>query len=175
MDTYDIIYDDITESDNVENFDCGNPVLNNFLKRESLFDSTKCVSRTKLVKLAIAEDAEIVGYFTLSFKNSRIEGNDDTFYPTIYLASLAIDKKYQNNGIGTKVLQYVIVKSANISGLTGCRCLLLDAVIEEIDFYKRNGFVAINCNKTNKRIYHDCEKMIFDFRDIQSYNNYYEE
>lgn len=99
-------------------------------------------------------------------------------YPAVLLAQFAVDDKYANLHLGTKILSLIkvwIVKHASqISG----RYLIVDAVNtpKVIDFYTRNGFRLVFATEDDERLH--CEMtpeemletrfMIYDLKEVKS-------
>lgn len=81
----------------------------------------------------------------MEFRNVEIPTDgDDNKYPAITLKCLAVDKKFENQGIGTNILEYVTVNSKDISEFVGCRCLFIDARASKLKWYKDRGFQFVN-------------------------------
>lgn len=93
--------EDIKSDDNIESFKSDNPSLNTYVQREAYFEHIMKFTNTKVVRV---ED-DIVAYFSIQFKDIKIiEDFDEYNYPSIYLKCLAVDKGYENHGIGTALL-----------------------------------------------------------------------
>jgi GNAT superfamily N-acetyltransferase len=134
-------------------FDCGVPVLNDFLLKTARQHRDKGLSNT-FVLLDETAPHEILGFFTLSFlevdattlpreyshrlpKASRL--------PAAKLARLAVDKRCQGKGYGDLLMADAvkrIVATINESG--GITGFFVDAKDEHAQrFYLRYGFISL--------------------------------
>ncbi|MHA1489487.1 MAG: GNAT family N-acetyltransferase [Promethearchaeota archaeon] len=132
-------------------FDCGIEELNHFF-----YDKAKDFIRedySQLYLSRVKESSEILGYFTLSCTNIRSEekelasiGKIARYIPGILVGIFAVDKKYQNKGVGTDLMRKAIYLSLKTSLTVGCRCLIVDSHINEqlIRFYQKIGFEFVN-------------------------------
>lgn len=160
---------DISDSDNFDNLNCGTPTINTYLlDGTAYYEHIMKLTNTKLIKL----DGRVVGYYSLQFKTIAIEGNR-TLYPCICLKYICTDLNYQNMGIGTKVLNFVVNNSKLTSDFVGCRCLLIDALTTKIQWYKDRGFDFLE-DDDSIDLEESTVEMIIDFRNNEAVNNYFE-
>ena len=86
----------------------------------------------------------LVGNYMLRF--GFIEDEEDEYYvdnhsyPCMELAYIAIDKKFQNNGLGTNVLKLIIKQVKRISDELPIRFFILDAFASWENWYGKAGF-----------------------------------
>lgn len=65
-------------------------------------------------------------------------------YPALRLARLAVDSRLQRDGIGSRLVNFVLaLATEHIMPHAGCRFLIVDAKPKSVSFYKRKGFSAI--------------------------------
>jgi len=172
---FDIELYDINIDEDYSGFYCEDILLNNFLIRESKFEHIMHLSRTKIVKI----EGGVVGFFTLEFRNVIIpHDGDENEYPSIALKCIAIDEKYENKGIGSYLIEYITVRSKDVSELIGCRCLFLDARVSKLKWYKERGFKFIRdeyndivLDELMARIKSSTVEMYIDFRDKYEIEN----
>src|ERR1700684_1910104 len=98
----------LEEHDEVENFDCGDDALNNYLRRHAWTNQEK--SSTGVSYVALDEDAPrtVLGYFTLAmasvprdaFPKKHVRGLPPYDLPLILLARLAVDRRFAGKGLG---------------------------------------------------------------------------
>jgi hypothetical protein len=101
------------ERDEVENFDCGDEPLNNYLKRHAQSNQEKSnqeKSSIGVTYVAIDESAPrgVLGYFTLAtasvprdaFPKKYVRGLPPYDLPLILLARLAVDRRFAGRGPG---------------------------------------------------------------------------
>jgi GNAT superfamily N-acetyltransferase len=139
----------------IKPFDCNNLDLNQFL-----FDDAKDHLKELLAVTYILEDEdETVAYF--SVLNDSIREKDTTkshykkilglmpyalrirykSHPAVKVGRFAVNKKYQSQGIGTEIMDYIKGYFLD-NNKTGCRFIIVDALNNNrtIKFYKDNGF-----------------------------------
>lgn len=132
----------------LEGFDCGQPVLNDWLLRHARQAQGSGSAKTFVVA---GDDDRVAGYFSLTVGQvdtleapERIrQGMGQYPLPVVILARLAVAKAEQGRGIGCGLLQDAIRRSLLVAEQAGIRALLthpLDA--EAARFYTRFGFVA---------------------------------
>ncbi|MDD4976911.1 MAG: GNAT family N-acetyltransferase [Bacteriovorax sp.] len=127
-------------------FDCGEAVLNTYLKTMISRD----VERKANVPLyAINANDEVVGFYTLS--TSSIEFNN--FPPNLknkiapypvsvaLIGRLAVDNSMKGKGLGKELLFHAVDRAIRISKEIGMRAIVVDAKNPSAeDFYKKYGF-----------------------------------
>ena len=100
---------------NKENFDCGNSLLNNFLKKYAYQNQNRYLIGVTYV---IHIKSQIIGYITLSassIKKVNIQANKPyENIPVLRIARLAVDKSYQKKGIGKRLLKFAINKAIEL-------------------------------------------------------------
>lgn len=135
---------------NRNNFDCGIQSLNEYLKQIARQHIKKGLSRT-FVFIETEKPAEIIGFFTLSLCEIQIEKLPDKFakkYPSkvsgVKLARLAVDYKYQRQGIGDVLIISAMKKALIIAENAGIIGLFVDAKDQQAEnYYKRYNFVNL--------------------------------
>lgn len=163
---------DITSENEFRNFNCDNTSLNVYLEREAYFEHIMRFTNTKLVKI----NNEVIAYFSMQFKQINIveELDDIISYPAIYLKCIAVDKEYEGKGIGSSLIEYITIQSKDISLFIGCRCLIIDALREKVEWYKYRGFQFLD-SEDNINKYDVTVPMFIDFRDDELVIDYFEE
>jgi len=131
----------------VSPFDCGKPVLNDWLVRHA-----RQAQASGSAKTFVAADRDrIVGYFSLTVGQvdtlevpERIrKGMGQYPIPVVLLARLAVSLHHQGRGIGKGLLQNAIRRTLVIAEQAGIRALLAHPIDEDAArFYLRFGFVA---------------------------------
>lgn len=83
-------------------------------------------------------------------------------YPAVKLCRLGVDSSAKGQQIGTTVLDY-IKSMFVIENKTGCRFLTVDAYLDAVPFYVKNGFRFLNAedNDPHTRL------MYYDLMDLQ--------
>src|ERR1019366_7494285 len=141
----------LAEHDEVENFDCGDQPLNNYLQRYAWTNQEKISIGVSYV--AVDEDAPrtVLGYFTLAmasvpreaFPKKYVRGLPPYDLPLILLARLAVDGRFAGKGLGHALISEAFRTALRVADDVGCRCVIADAYRNRIDWYARYGFVAL--------------------------------
>jgi len=133
-------------------FDCGKELLNNYLKNQAGQDIKRKLSACfVLTKSAINI---IQGYYTLSNNSIPLSSfpqhiqlklpKSYTSIPTTLLGRLAVDKKYQGNGIGKILLIDALKRSYESSLEIGSFAVVVDPIDEEAEkFYEKYDFIKL--------------------------------
>ena len=128
-------------------FDCGNAILNAFLTGQALRNQERRLGATTLL---VGENLIVMGYYTLapsdisqSFLPKSFGGQLPTHVPAIKLGRLAVDKKYQTNGIGGMVLAHALKTAYFQSENFGGYVVLIDVKPAALHFYKKYGMKMI--------------------------------
>lgn len=126
-------------------FDCGVEDMNRFLKEQARQDAEKGLSRT-FVNLA-DDGLRILGYYTLALgfldfdsvpEEKRLSRHPA---PVILLARLSVDKEFQAQGIGRRLLYDAQARTVDIADRIGLYAMTLDAREEGLcAYYERYGF-----------------------------------
>jgi GNAT superfamily N-acetyltransferase len=141
----------LEEHDEVENFDCGDDALNNYLKRHAWTNQQK--SSIGVSYVALDEDAPrtVLGYFTLAmasvprdmFPKKYVRGLPPYDLPLILLARLAVDRRFAGRGLGHALISEALRISLRVADEVGCRSIITDAYRDRVSWYARYGFVPI--------------------------------
>ena len=134
--------------DKKDHFDCGDMELNQFFKRYASQNQFKHYIGSTYVA---AIDNIIVGYVTISASSIKIADYENLKeklpnypLPILRVSRLAVDKNYQNKGIGKKLLKLVLKLSIEQKNSFGCIGIIVDAKSDAVDFYKKYGFEMID-------------------------------
>lgn len=128
-------------------FDCGKPVLNDWLVRHARQAQASGSAKT----FVVVDKDRIVGYFSLTVGQvdtleapERIrKGMGQYPIPVVVLARLAVSLHHQGHGIGRGLLQDAIRRTLVMAEHAGIRALLAHPIDEDAArFYLRFGFVA---------------------------------
>lgn len=137
---------------NRKEFNCGKELLNNYLKTQATQDVKRKLSACFV--LADSETNVVQGYYTLSNNSIPLNSFSDQIrnklpqsyksIPTTLLGRLAIDKKYQGNGIGKILLIDALRRSYNNSQKIGSFGVIVDPMDEEAkSFYLKYDFIEL--------------------------------
>lgn len=131
----------------MQSFDCGEEVLNQWLKRKALKNQHSRASRTFVV---VDQQRRVMGYYAMSSgavtymqATGNIRRNMPDPIPVIILARLAVDKQMQGQHLGAALLKDAVLRAKQVSEQIGVRALLVHALSEKAkQFYLQYGFVA---------------------------------
>jgi len=134
------------------NFDCGRPILDNYIKRLASQD----VKRDLAVCYVLCDspDNTVLGYYTLSSHSIKLEELPEELVkklpaayadiPTILLGRLAMGKAHQGKGLGQYLLIQALNQCAGLSERMGILAVMVDPIDEKAaSFYKAYGFTAL--------------------------------
>ena len=131
----------------LEQFDCGNPSLNEWLLRHARQAQSSGSAKT----FVVSDDNIVIGYFSLTVGQvetyetpERIRrGMGQYPIPVVILARLAVSINHQGLGIGVGMLQDAIRRTLMISEQVGIRALLTHPIDDRAsNFYERFGFIS---------------------------------
>ena len=121
----------LSQADSVEMFDCGQPVLNQFLLRYAFVNQKANSAQTYVCCLG----GEVVGFYSLAVGSvdpedapARVmKGLARHPVPVMILARLAVDRDHQGKGLGKALLKDALLRTAQAADIAGIRCLLVHA------------------------------------------------
>jgi GNAT superfamily N-acetyltransferase len=131
-------------------FDCGNAVLNDWLKQRANQWDKKDLSRTYV--LLPKGEHTVVGYYALS--NHRVsyealpadqaQGIPRIDVPVVLLGRLAVSQTLQGQGLGALLLVHALRRVSTLAEQVGVRAVEVDAIDEKArNFYLKHGFVSL--------------------------------
>ena len=136
----------IQPSHDTSSFDCGNPLLNDWLKRRALANHSGGATRCYVVTQANA----VVAYYAMSAgavaagqATGNVKRNMPDPIPVLVLARLAIDQNFQNQALGKALLKDAVLRAMRVARDVGVRALLVHAIDTSAQtFYLKHGFSA---------------------------------
>ena len=125
-------------------FDCGEPVLDDWLRRRALRNEASGASRTYVVSAG----RKVAGYYCLAVgavahdeAAGRIRRNMPDPIPVMILGRLAVDKEFQEAGTGVGLLRDAVLRTLQAAEIAGIRGVLVHAISERAKhFYESCGF-----------------------------------
>ena len=133
-------------SHQVDQFDCGNIFLNDWLKSRALKNESQGASRTYVLSVENA----IVAYYCLAngaiaqtISTGKVRRNMPDPIPVMMIGRLAVDRHWQGKGFGKALLRDAILRTLQASEIAGIRAILVEAISEDAkQFYEKCGFAA---------------------------------
>ncbi|MGA2355519.1 MAG: GNAT family N-acetyltransferase [Terriglobales bacterium] len=130
----------------LSNFDCGEPTLDEWLRRRALQNEESGASRTYVVctgQRAIGYYALAVGAVAHTEAPGRVRRNMPDPVPVMIIGRLAVHKDYQGRKIGPALLRDAVVRTLQAAEIAGIRAILVHAISERArKFYEDCGLVA---------------------------------
>ena len=131
----------------VSGFACGEPVLDDWLKRRAMANQASGASRTFVVADA---RHSVLGYYAVAaaavshaLATGGVRRNMPDPVPVLVLARLAVDQRAQGIKLGSSLLQDAVNRALTVAQNTGVRALLVHALHERAQrFYQHYGFQA---------------------------------
>jgi GNAT superfamily N-acetyltransferase len=131
----------------LDGFNCGEPSLDDWLRRRALTNHLNGASRTFVV---VDPDQCVFGYYALAVgavahqdAASAIRRNMPDPVPVMVLARLAVDARAQGMKLGAALLQDAVTRVRSVAENVGVRALLVQALNERAkQFYEYYGFRA---------------------------------
>ena len=128
----------------VSAFDCGEPVLNDWLCRRAFQNQQSGASSTYV----ILEGMRVVGYYSLAAGSvareaapGRIRRNVPDPVPVVVLGRLAVDQGFDGQGLGRALLRDAVLRTLQAADIIGVRAILVHALSEQAKrFYEQCGF-----------------------------------
>jgi GNAT superfamily N-acetyltransferase len=162
----------LQEGDVVENFDCKDGLLNNYLKKHAWTNQQKISIGVTYVAADESAPTVVLGYFTLAtsavprdtFPKKHVRGLPAYDLPLILLARLAVDYRFWGMGLGPQLLREAFRISIAVSERVGCRCIITDAYREKVSWYAKYGFIPLETGAENQ----PTQRMFLDIRTLRA-------
>ncbi len=136
----------ITDSHILEEFECGKPALNFWLKSRALRNQRENFTAVRVVH----DHMKVVGFYGLAptavtpvlLPRSIRTGQPPDPVPCVLLGQLAVDRSYAKQGIGTGLMRHALTRTVQAAGLIGGAALIVNALDDEAaSYWKAWGFV----------------------------------
>lgn len=137
----------LTAAHRLDGFHCGEPLLDDWLKRRALTNHLSGASRTFVV---VDPDQCVLGYYALAVGAvahqeaiSAVRRNMPNPVPVMVLARLAVYARAQGIKLGAALLQDAVIRVQSVAKNAGVRALLVHALNGRAkQFYEHYGFQA---------------------------------
>ena len=129
----------------LNDFDCGESALNDWLQRRAMSNQASGASRTFVV---LDQNQRVCGYYAMAagavshqLASSAIRRNMPDPVPVLVLARLAVAQHAQGEKLGAALLQDAVNRAVAVAYNTGVRAVLVHALHERAkQFYEHYGF-----------------------------------
>ena len=134
----------ISEAHDLTSFDCGKPVLDDWLRQRALRSEGQS-ARTYVV----CNENIVVGYYCIATGGvshaglpGKLKRNMPDPIPVMVVGRLAVDKNHQGRKIGRGLLKDALQRILALSKVAGIRAVMLHAMDEDAaKFYLKYGFI----------------------------------
>lgn len=135
----------------LDEFNCGEPALDEWLKRRAMSNQLSGASRTFVV---LDKDSRVCGYYAMAagavshqLATSSVRRNMPDPVPVMVLARLAVDLRAQGIKLGASLLQDAVNRAVMVAENAGVRALLVHALNDKAkEFYAHYGFQSSSLN-----------------------------
>jgi len=153
----------LNDNHDLNSFDCGDSLYNNYLKNQALNDLKSFYSKTYILRLK--SSYKVIAYYSIissqiTESESRFMLNQETKLPVILLGKLAVDKNYKKRNIASDLCARAFRNILFLCEYIGYVAIVVDAATDELaeKLYKPQGFQCLN-NKP-RRLYISTTELI---------------
>ncbi|NEX23721.1 GNAT family N-acetyltransferase [Thiorhodococcus mannitoliphagus] len=140
----------LTAGHRLDDFDSGEPSLDQWLKQRALRNEARGASRTYVV----CADGQVVGYYCLATASISAEiapgalrRNMPDPIPAMVLGRLAVERTWQGHGVGKALMRDAVLRTVQVSEMVGVKALLVQALSDAaVRFYEEHGFRPFPAN-----------------------------
>lgn len=137
----------LTDAHRLDGFSCGEPVLDDWLRRRAMANQVSGASRTFVVA---GQDGRVYGYYAIAagavshqMATGGVRRNMPDPIPVMVLARLAVDHGAQGIKLGGALLQDAVKRALVVAQNMGVRAVLVHALHDRAKlFYEHYGFQA---------------------------------
>lgn len=139
----------LTVDHEIEGFYSGEETLDTWLRERAFANMEASASRTYVI--CPSGSSKVIGYYAIcmgQILNQETVGsmrrNMPRQIPAVILGRLAIDKQWQDQGLGKALLQDAVQRSARAAKQVSARLLIAHAISPEAEaFYLHYGFIRL--------------------------------
>jgi GNAT superfamily N-acetyltransferase len=126
-------------------FECGEPALDDWLRRRALQKEESGASRTYVA----CAGQQVVGYYALAVgavalagASGRINRNLPDTLPVMIIGRLSVHKDFQGRKLGPGLLRDAVLRTLQAAEIAGIRAILVHAISDRArQFYEGCGFL----------------------------------
>ncbi|HAA31524.1 MAG TPA: GNAT family N-acetyltransferase [Cyanobacteria bacterium UBA8553] len=132
-----------------DSFNCGYPILNEYLKRFARQNHNKGIAKT-FVAISASGGLKVDGYYTLSSSIIEYESIPESFQrgmpgypiPAVLIGKLAVDNLVKGQGLGRELLVDALYRAVRASMEIGIFAVRVDAIdLQAKKFYLKHEFI----------------------------------
>jgi GNAT superfamily N-acetyltransferase len=126
-------------------FQCGEPALDDWLRRRALPNDQSGAARTYVVCIGL----RVVAYYALAVgavahagAPGRVRRNMPDPVPVMIIGRLAVDQEFHGHGFGQGLLRDAVLRTFQAAEIAGIRAILVHAISSDAQrFYEKHGFL----------------------------------
>lgn len=135
----------LTAKHDLTRFECGQPALDEWLRKNAIRNEASGASRTYVV----CEGVRVLAYYCLAngavainAAPGKIRRNMPDPIPVMIVGRLAVDRSLHSKGIGRGLLKDAVLRTLRAADIAGIRAVLVHAIdADAARFYRHNGFM----------------------------------
>jgi len=135
----------LREDHDLSLFQCGEPALDDWLRRRAPQNEESGASRTYVVCIGL----RVVAYYGLAVgavahdsAPGRVRRNMPDPVPVMIIGRLAVDQEFHGHGLGQGLLRDTVLRTLQAADIAGIRAILVHAISSDAQrFYEKHGFV----------------------------------
>jgi len=135
----------LREDHDLSRFQCGEPALDDWLRRRAVQNEFSGASRTYVVctgPRVVAYYALAVGAVAHAGAPGRVRRNMPDPVPVMIIGRLAVDQEFHGHGFGQGLLRDAVLRTVQAADIAGIRAILVHAISSDAQrFYERHGFL----------------------------------
>lgn len=148
------LYDPALTYAGQKQFDCGHAVINSFV-HNSLKSQVKKSLSVAYVLTNTANEDRFAGFYTIAQHMIDVSslsalqlGSLPRKIPCSRLVMLGVDKRYQGQQLGSRLLKHALLVTQSVAKQIGSFGMYLDADPLAVSFYQKLGFTLLVGDKT---------------------------
>jgi GNAT superfamily N-acetyltransferase len=145
----------ISKTHNRDDFDCGEAVLNDYLRRHARQNHDDNIARAFV---ALDEDNRVLGYYCISTAEVAFADLPSEYtrripkypVPAVRIGKFAVDKTIQGEGLADRLLIDALQRILSVAGGIGVNIVLVDALDENAkNFWLHYEFLELPGHENN--------------------------
>ena len=141
----------LAQHHNLDDFSCGVAPLDRWLKTKARRNETARASRTYVV---CTDSNNVIGYYALATGSispdqapRKVKRNMPNPIPVMVLGRLAVDQRYQGEGLGDALLRDAILRILQAADIAGIKAIVVHAISEQAkQYYIARSFIESPSN-----------------------------
>lgn len=146
-----------------QSFKCSNADLEEHIKRYAFSHQKEGLFQTYFY---LDDDGNYLGYISVAIASIERDKTEDKVkiqqsihytIPALKITRLCIFEGYERQGIGSILINFVLILAVTSQKKIGCRAIIVDSKHEAVDFYKQFDFIDVANQEDDDTVF-----MIYD-------------